>query len=148
MQPTQAAIALVKASEGLHLTAYQDATGVYTIGFGHTDGVHPGMRIIEQQAEEFLAADLAMTGRAVSALVRVPLAQCQFDALTDFVFNLGQERLRKSTLLRLLNAGQLQAAAAQFKFWVLADGKPEPGLIKRRAAEAALFLVRPAGRTC
>lgn len=143
MQPSQAAIDLVKASEGLRLQAYQDGGGVYTIGYGHIDGVHEGMRITEQQAEAFLAEDLATAGRWVGQLVKVPLTQNQFDALTDFVFNEGQEHLRTSTLLRLLNAGQLQAAAAQFKFWNLDAGKVEQGLVTRRAAEAALFLSNP-----
>jgi lysozyme len=139
MQPSQAAIDLVKASEGLRLEAYRDAGGVFTIGYGHTAGVHEGMRITEQQAEEFLSADLDAACQWVSKLVKVPMTQGQFDALTDFVFNLGQERLRNSTLLRLLNAGHFDAAAAQFKYWTLAGGVSQPGLIKRRAAEAALF---------
>ena len=143
MEPSKDAIALVKASEGLRLESYRDSAGVLTVGYGHTDGVHEGMRITEQQAEDFLATDLATAGRWVSALVKVPLTQSQFDALTDFVFNLGQERLKNSTLLRLLNAGRLQEAASQFKFWVMAAGKQEPGLVKRRAAETALFLSNP-----
>jgi len=147
MQPSKDAIDLVKASEGLRLDAYQDDGGTWTIGWGHTDGVHEGMRITEQQAEEFLAADLATAGRWVSILVKVPLTQPQFDALIDFVFNEGQEHLRTSTLLRLLNAGQVQAAAAQFKYWNIAAGQVEQGLVKRRAAEAVLFLSKPSVNT-
>lgn len=143
MQPSPAAITLVKASEGLRLEAYQDGRGTWTIGWGHIDGVQEGMTITEQQAEKFLAADLAVAGNAVLALVKVPLTQQQFDALTDFTFNEGQEHLRVSTLLRLLNAKQYQAAAAQFKYWNLAGGKVEPGLMTRRAAEATLFLSNP-----
>lgn len=143
MEPSKDAIALVKASEGLRLHAYQDSRGVWTIGWGHTQGVHEGMTITEQQALEFLAADLAIAGNAVSALVRVPINQAQFDALTDFAFNEGEGHLASSTLLKLLNAKQYQAAAGQFKFWNLSAGQVEPGLVKRRAAEAALFLSNP-----
>ncbi|GGA00341.1 lysozyme [Dyella caseinilytica] len=144
MQPTQAAIDLVKASEGLRLSSYQDDAGIWTIGWGHTADVIEGMAITEQQALDFLAADLSVAGNAVSALVKVSLTQSQFDALADFVFNEGEGHLRSSTLLRLLNAGQYQAAAAQFKFWNLAAGQVEPGLVTRRAKEAALFLSTPA----
>jgi lysozyme len=143
MQPSAATVQLVKASEGLRLVAYQDGGGVWTIGYGHTDGVHAGMRITAEQADEFLAADLATAGRWVGILVKVPLTQGQFDALTDFVFNLGDERLRASTLLRLLNARQYSAAAAQFRFWNLDKGQVEEGLVKRRAAETALFNSAP-----
>lgn len=142
MQPSAAAIALVKASESLRLEAYPDpGTGAepWTIGWGHTDGVHQGMRITAQQAEDFLAADLAQAGRWVSILVKVPLSQGQFDALTDFVFNEGPEHLRNSHLLAFLNAGDVEAAAGQFKFWVMAGGRPLAGLVTRRAAEEQMF---------
>lgn len=155
MQPSQAAIDLVKASEGLRIEAYRDAGGVYTIGWGHTAAVHEGMRITEQQAEEFLAADLAEASRIVLRAVTVPLSQSELDALTDFVFNVGSgergvkdgfvtlKRGGPSTLLRLINAGQKQAAAQQFKYWNMADGQVQPGLVTRRAKETELFLSNP-----
>jgi lysozyme len=148
MQPSIACLNLVKASEGLRLAAYQDDDGNWTIGYGHTDGVHAGMQITAAQADEFLAADLATAGRWVGILVTVPLTQGQFDALTDFVFNLGQERLRNSTLRRLLNGGHYDAAGLQFKFWNLSGGKVDEGLVRRRAAETALYNSKPsAGAT-
>ena len=138
--PSQAAIDLVKASEGLRLEAYQDAGGVWTIGYGHTRDVQPGDVITQQQADDFLQADLAEAAEAVASLVKVPLNQGQFDALCDFVFNLGEGDLERSTLLRLLNAGNYQAAAQQFRVWVMAAGEVLPGLVKRRAAERDLFV--------
>ncbi|MET3654071.1 lysozyme [Dyella japonica] len=140
MLPSQNAINLVKESEGLRLSAYRDVGGVPTIGYGHTAGVQMGQVITEDQANQFLADDLDIAGGHVEKLVSVPLTQGQFDALTDFTFNLGFARLRDSTLLRVLNRGDYQAAAQQFKFWTLAAGQVMPGLVKRRAAETALFL--------
>ncbi len=69
----------------------------------------------------------------------MPLTQGQWDALSSFVYNLGPGALEKSTLLRLLNAGDYSGAAAQFDRWVYASGKKLSGLVKRRAAERALF---------
>lgn len=158
MQPSPAAAALAKASEGLRLEAYPDpGTGAdpWTIGYGHTDGVHQGMTITEQQAEDFLAADLAHAASIVLRAVTVPLSQGELDALTDFVFNVGPGELGvkdgfvtlkrggPSTLLRLINAGQKQAAAGQFKFWVMAGGKPLDGLVARREADKTMFLAKP-----
>ncbi len=139
MQPSQNAYNLVKASEGLRLTAYQDSAGILTIGWGSTMGVTPGMQITEDQAEARLERDMANAAAAVNRLVTVPLNQNQFDALVDFVFNLGQGALAGSTLLRMLNGGGYMAAAGQFDRWVHAGDRVLPGLVKRRAAERQLF---------
>ncbi|NII73927.1 lysozyme [Dyella sp. SG562] len=142
MQPSQDAYNLVKASEGLRLDAYPDpASGgaPWTIGYGHTAGVRKGDSITEDKANDLLGEDLSIAAAEVSRLVMVPLTQGQFDALCDFVFNLGAANLASSTLLRVLNKKDYSGAAVQFKFWVMAGGKAMPGLIKRRAAEKALF---------
>ena len=139
LHPSQACIDLVKASEGCRLTAYRDAVGILTIGYGSTGGIKEGQTITQEQAEAMLVDDLDAAAEGVRKLVTVPLNQGQFDALCDFVFNLGEGRLRDSTLLRLLNHGRYGEAAAQFRFWVMAGGHPLPGLVKRRAAERAMF---------
>lgn len=139
MQPSQSAVDLIKASEGLRLTAYRDSAGILTIGYGSTGGIKPGQTITPDQAEAMLVDDLDEAAEAVRQLVTVPLTQGQFDALCSFVFNLGAGRLRDSTLLRLLNQRKYGEAAAQFRFWVMAGGKPLPGLVKHRADERALF---------
>lgn len=132
--------ALVRTSEDCKLQAYLDCKGVPTIGVGHTRGVKMGDRCSQQQADVWLTQDLEDAEAAVSSLVKVPLTQGQFDALTSFVFNLGEPKFAASTLLKLLNEGSYKAAAAQFKLWCHAGGKVEPGLVKRRAAETDLFL--------
>jgi lysozyme len=71
--------------------------------------------------------------------VKVALTQGQFDALVDFVFNLGAGRLAGSTLLRMLNAGNTTGAGQHLLLWVNAGGKPQPGLVTRRKAELALW---------
>lgn len=139
MLPSQQAVNLVKASEGCRLTAYTDSVGVLTIGYGHTGGVRPGQTITQEQADAFLVHDLATAAAAVSRHVVVPLNQNQFDALTSFVFNLGEGALERSTLLKLLNQRNYQAAAAQFPVWCMADGQALRGLIERRAKERTLF---------
>jgi lysozyme len=87
-----------------------------------------------------LLDDLEDAAQQVSRLVTVPLTQGQFDSLVDFCFNLGAGRLRDSTLLRLLNQGNYDAAANQFQYWTLAGGTSQPGLVKRRLAEKNLYL--------
>lgn len=148
MRTSDAGIAAIKAHEGLRLEAYKDpgsATGLpITIGHGSTrrmDG-SPwilGDRITEAEAEALLRRDLEASERAVAELVTVPLNQAQFDALVSFVFNVGAGAFKSSTMLRLLNAGDYQGAAAQFGRWVYNDGQVLAGLERRRAAERALF---------
>ena len=86
-------IALVKQFEGLYTQAYRCPAGVWTIGYGHTDGVTPGMSISEKQAEKYLKDDLAAAGEQVGRLVKVPLNNHQFAALASFVFNVGTGNL-------------------------------------------------------
>ncbi|NHR05165.1 lysozyme [Chromobacterium haemolyticum] len=134
-------IKLIQQFEGLRLKAYQDAVGVWTIGYGHTGpDVTPGLVISQAQADGLLARDLNRFETGVSRLALVPLNQNQFDALVSFSYNLGLGSLQNSTLLRLLNQRDYAGAAAQFPRWNKAGGKVLPALTRRRAAEQALFL--------
>jgi len=154
MRPSLAAIRLAKSSEGLSLIAYPDpGTGgePYTIGYGSTVGVLKGDVISLDQAEARLDRDLANAASIVNQAVKVPLSQNQFDALCDFVFNVGPGRKsvkdgfvvlksgQPSTMLRKLNASDYAGAAAEFPKWTRAAGRVMPGLVTRRANERALF---------
>lgn len=139
MHISETGLALIRQFEGLRLSAYRCPAGIPTIGYGSTAGVKMGQSITAERAEQLLREDVRQFEAAVSRLVKVPLTQGQFDALTSFAFNLGAKALEKSTLLRLLNAGDYSGAAAQFDRWVYASGKKLSGLVKRRAAERALF---------
>ena len=139
MHISEAGLALIRQFEGLRLSAYLCPAGIPTIGYGSTAGVQMGQTITAERAEELLREDVRQFEAAVSRLVKVPLNQGQHDALVSFAFNLGAKALEKSTLLRLLNAGDYSGAAAQFDRWVYASGKKLSGLVKRRAAERALF---------
>lgn len=142
MKTSQRGIDLIKSFEGMRLTAYPDpGTGgdPWTIGYGHTKGVKPGMKITENWAEELLRDDLAEFEAAVNGLVKVRLCQHQFDALVSLVFNIGPGAFSDSTLLRLLNAGLYDDAALQFVRWNKGGGKVLSGLTRRRMAERKLF---------
>ena len=90
--------------EGLRLTAYRDAAGVPTIGYGHTKGVRMGDRITEDWARQLLRQDVAEVERQVKAM-RVASSEGQLDALVSFAYNVGIGRLRQSTLLRRIREG-------------------------------------------
>lgn len=137
-------LALIKEFEGCELTAYRDAVGVWTIGYGHTAAAGdpiptPGMTITEAEAEEILRRDLVKYERAVLDAVTVPLSQEQFDALMSWTFNLGPGNLRNSTMLKKINAGDFAAVPEQIARWNRAGGKVLRGLIRRREAEGKLF---------
>lgn len=132
--------ALIRKSEGCVLSIYKDSGGVLTGGFGHTGpGLHYGEPVSVAQADAWFEDDVAEAEKAVNRLAH-NCTQGQFDALTDFVFNLGARMLEHSTLLRMHNAGNHHGAAEQFGRWVYCKGKVLPGLVKRRAAEAVMYL--------
>lgn len=111
----------------------------WTIGYGHTNGVRPGDTCTEAQAEDWLQQDLSTAEFAVARNVTVPLSPSQFDALVSFTFNLGAGAFRSSTLLKKLNSGDYEGAAAEFPRWNKAQGRVLNGLIARRADEKDLF---------
>lgn len=135
---------LTEQFEGCRLTAYPDpATGgaPWTIGYGHTgQDVHKGMTITQEQAEALLLQDVKKAAQAVNLKVCREITQPEFDALVDFTFNCGVGNFSGSTLLKKLNAGDFHGAAAEFEKWDMAAGKHMAGLLKRRHAEAELFL--------
>lgn len=136
-----AGLDLIKTFEGCKLTAYLCPARVWTIGYGSTGPhVRKGLTITQAEADQLLRDDLARFEAAVSRLVSVPLNDNQFSALVSFAFNVGIGALEGSTLLRKLNARDLDGAAAQFERWNRADGRVVAGLTRRRQAERALFV--------
>lgn len=140
MQISDEGMDLVKAFEGLELEAYQCAAGVWTIGYGYTKEVQEGDTWSEEKAEYMLRHEFDNEyENAVNACVKVPLNQCQFDALCSFTYNLGPNALATSTLLRVLNAGNYNGVPEQFLRWTKAGGRVLAGLVRRRESEAELF---------
>jgi lysozyme len=147
MHISPSGLELISRFEGLRLTAYDDGFGTWTIGYGHTGpDVHPGLTITRARALELLARDVRGAEACISGLVKVPLNQCQFDALTSLVFNSGSAPLH-GTLGQKLNAGDYAGAAQEFLRWNKArvHGKLEVslGLVRRRQAEMAMFGAQP-----
>jgi lysozyme len=139
MRTSDAGISLIRHFEGCSLDAYLCPAGVWTIGYGHTNGVKEGETIDQEAAEAFLIEDLEEFEGYVTEMVEVPLSQSQFDALVSWTFNLGPGNLERSTLLAKLNQGEYTDVPFEIKRWTRAGGVILPGLVKRRDAEAALF---------
>jgi lysozyme len=137
---------LIKGFEGFHrrlpdgsCTTYYCPANVLTIGYGCTEGIKEGDVWTEVQAEEALRHEIAKHEAAVARLVTIEINQNQYDALVSFSYNCGSGALSKSTLLKRVNAGDFQAAGREFAKWNKGGGKVLPGLVARRAREAALF---------
>jgi GH24 family phage-related lysozyme (muramidase) len=135
--------------EGFAAKLYDDAASPpnATIGFGHVvhpgpvDGKEPLKAVTRKQALALLRKDCAKAAAAVRKHVERPLTQAQFDALVSFTYNCGEQSLAGSTLLKKLNAGELDAVPAELEKWTHAGpGAPLPGLVRRRRAEADLFV--------
>lgn len=143
MKLSQRGIDLIKQFEGYSSKAYPDpATGgaPWTIGYGTTKGVKPGMVITAEQAEKMLRDDVAKFESGVSSLITAPTTQGQFDAMVSLAYNIGLGNFGKSTLLKKHNARCYTCAADQFRVWNRANGKVMNGLTKRRAAEREVYM--------
>lgn len=132
---------LIRETERLQLTPYQDDGGTWHIGYGRSFGdTRPAVESITREtAERWLQEDMATARRAVDDLVTVSLNEKQKAALISFVYNLGRGAFANSTLLRKLNAGDYSGAAAEFSRWIHVAGTPSSGLATRREAERRLF---------
>ena len=139
MKTSPKGISLIKEFEGLRLKAYKCPGGVWTIGYGHTAGVKPGIVITKAQAEEYLKADLIAFERYLNGL-GLALNQNQFDALVSFIYNVGTGNFSNSTLLRKVRANpQDNSIMDEFLRWVYSKGRVLPGLQRRRLAEMKLY---------
>lgn len=136
--------AFIGTQEGLRLHAYQDAKGVWTIGYGHTSmagtpHVSPGLIISAEEATQILARDLTKFEQQVLAEVKHALNQNQFDALVSFTYNLGAGNLRDLVRDSGLNQGNVAAVPRHMTAYDRAGGHLLADLVRRRAAEAAMF---------
>lgn len=143
MKTSPRGLALIKQFEGFREDAYRDIVGVWTIGYGFTKGVQPGDHMTREEADARLYEELASEG--YESAVRVACApqepnQNQFDAMVCLAWNIGVTGFKKSTVVKAHNRQDFAAAARAFSLWNKAGGKVVNGLVRRRAAEAALYL--------
>ena len=140
MKVGEKGLALIKESEGLRLKAYKCPAGVWSIGYGTTNGVTPGMEISESRAVALLKQDLRVAETYLNSLC-INFSQNQFDALASWIYNLGVGSFSKSTLRKKIVAkADDEAITDEIVKWVNAGGKPLIGLKRRRVKEANLFL--------
>jgi lysozyme len=145
MKVNENGIALICEFEGCRTQAYQDPVGVWTIGYGHTSmagspEVTSGLAISGEEARTILCRDLEVFSSRVRASIRTLLNDNQFSALVSFAFNVGLGNFRESSVLTAVNSGDFGSVPLRLALWVKAGGTILPGLIRRRAAEGALFI--------
>lgn len=141
MEISKKGIDLIKNFEGFKPYAYLCPANILTIGYGHTRGVRLGQTCTEAEAEQFLKEDLEIAEAEVNKVANeVKLTQGQYDSLVSFVFNLGANNFKTSTLRKkILNNPADPTIKAEFGKWVYANGKVSPGLQRRRLEESKLY---------
>ncbi len=141
MKISEKGIAFLIKEEGEILTAYLCPAGVWTIGVGHTGkDIKKGMKITKEQSREFLKSDIKRFEDIVNKSIRIPLKQCEFDALVSFSFNVGEGAFSKSALVNKINSSaSLKEIETQFRRWIYGGGKVLPVLQSRREREIKLY---------
>jgi lysozyme len=150
MNLSEKGLALIKEFEGFRSHVYKDGIGLPTIGYGHK--LMPGDTfpngVTDGQATVLLADDTQDAVEGVNHALKAPVKQGVFDALVSLAYNNGVHRVVASSLMQLVNAGNFDAACAQLYYtdsqgaqhgWIFAGGVIEPGLVKRRQAEQAIW---------
>jgi lysozyme len=137
---------LIADFEGLRLCSYRDVVGVWTVGYGHTAAAgaprpRAGLCLPSKaEAVALLHRDLDRYSKGVAKLVRSPTSSREYNAMLSLSYNVGTGAFGSSTLLRLHNGRHYAGAAAQFKRWNRAGGRPLAGLTRRRGVECALYV--------
>lgn len=134
------ATAVVSYYEGYRPSAYLDPVGIPTICYGHTATARLGQTLSRQECDTLLAGDLGSAFNAIDRRVTQELAPPTRAALASFIYNVGEGQFARSTLLRKLNAGDMEGACNELPRWVYAGGRKLNGLVKRRATEQELCL--------
>jgi lysozyme len=135
MKMSDSGLKLLMLREGSRHNAYQDTKGIWTIGMGHTGPeVVKGLVWSDQQIMDQLRKDVAITEKCLDDNVVVLLGQEQVDALCSFIFNVGVDAFRRSTMLKFINKGMPREAAAEFDKWHI-----PPEITSRRNSEKAQF---------
>lgn len=125
--------------EGCVLTAYQCAASKWTIGYGHTLGVKPGMKITKAQALSYLRQDIAYFENAVKKQVK-QATQGEFDALVSICFNMGAGGIARTGLYDYHNKmSPVQTAKKITRTAITAKGKVLNGLVSRRLKESQIY---------
>jgi len=137
---SQRELELIKSFESFKPVRYICPAGCPTIGYGHVILDREDLqKVTEAEAETLLLGDVAIAERSVCHLIKVPLEDCQFSALTSFTFNLGGGALQRSTLRQKVNRGEHGEVPDEFRKWVYAGGRKLKGLVRRREVEATLY---------
>jgi lysozyme len=135
MKMSDQGLKLLMLREGSRSHSYRDSKGILTIGVGHTGPeVVEGLVWSDDQVMEQLRKDVAITEQCLNDCVQVGLAQNQIDALCSFIFNVGVNAFRRSTMRRVINAGDFKQAAAEFDKWHI-----PPEITSRRNSEKSQF---------
>lgn len=134
------AAALVSVAEGLVLSTYPDVGGVPTYCYGETKGAEWGKTYTKEQCDEKLADRLVEFNEGVNSCVFVELPDTRRAALVSLSYNIGVSAFCKSTVVRKLNAGDVQGGCDAFLMWNRVKGVVWRGLTNRRQKERALCL--------
>lgn len=135
-------LSLLREFEGCVLHSYQDDGGVWTIGFGETLGVGPGMVWTREQAEERLR--LRAAGFLESILKDCPQLlqepKNRVAACGSLTYNIGKDAFHISSVRRLTQRKEYLRAADSFLLWNKVKGRVNQVLVRRRKKERALYL--------
>jgi lysozyme len=140
MKISEKGINLIKFYESCRLKAYKCPSGIWTIGWGHTQNVKENDTWTQQQADNVLLNDL-IEREAVINYLKLNLTQNQFDALVSLVYNIGSGRFQRSPVRAqiIVDANHPWIRTAFLKHVYDNKGNRLPGLVARRNKEIELY---------
>lgn len=137
-----AATGVIAYHEGYVTHTYADPIGIPTVCYGHTGaGVVAGKEYTRAECDALLDSDVRQVLTSLQWCLAADLKPNEWAALVSLAYNTGAVAICRSTIARMINAGQPASEwCRQFARWIYAGGRVLPGLVKRRAHEQALCL--------
>lgn len=130
----------IQTREGTPRKVYHDVVGINTVCTGHVTKLPVGTLVSQDVCDTLLREDTSVAQAGIKRLVKVPVTQEQYDAMTSLVFNIGTGAFAGSTLLKDINMNHCIPASGEWMRWDMAGGKHVPGLTTRRRDESTLWL--------
>lgn len=136
------AIALIGAWEGLRLYSYRDVIGVWTACYGETLGIRPGMKFTKDECDAMFLPSIQKHEAGMRKCLIAPdaIPEKSYVAFVSLTYNIGTAGFCRSSLPRLINAGDIRAACNLLPAFNRAGGRVVQGLVNRRAAEKKICL--------
>jgi len=107
----------IASEEGLSLVAYTDPVGVVTVCHGLTNGVNMRKIYTRDECDKELLLRISRDVEAIRPYIKVEITDTTRAAIASFAHNVGVPSVKSSTMIKVLNTGDISGGCYQMYDW-------------------------------